>query len=267
MMTSRICSLALGIVLTVSTIVAPVRAAEAAAPQRVTLRVIAMDGMITDLAVRSATGRSAFVARATVFTPDVDALALDGAVNFYRKAATPAPVAAPVAGASGAPVPDPVAASFQIEPGVVRYLVVLLAAGPVNQRSYRVYAVPDPEGALPAGSARVVNFTSSALAVQLGAATSVVAVSSSAVLPCKPGEDTQVALRVAVASGANEWQLVSSTRLAVPAERRVLMFVTPNAATQQVEGAPITISGGPISIKTVLDTVPPPAKPAVPGQL
>ncbi|MFA6962255.1 MAG: hypothetical protein WC205_15990 [Opitutaceae bacterium] len=265
MITSRISFLALGLVLAVSTIILPVRAAEAAAPQRVTLRVIAMDGMITDLAVRSATGRAALVARATAFTPDIDALALDGSVNFYRKISAPTPAPSPAVG-GGAPVPDPLAASFQIEPGVVRYLVVVLAAGPVNQRSYRVYAVPDPEGALPAGSARIVNFTSSAMAVQLGTATSVVGVSGSAVLPCKPGEDTQVALRVAVSSGTDQWQLVSSTRLAVPAERRVLMFITPNAATQQVEGAPITISGGPISIKTVFDTVPPPAKPAVPGQ-
>lgn len=224
-------------------------AEEATAPtQVVSLRVLSMDGMVTDLAVSSPEGRTRVVARPSAFSNAIRALAQNGFVTFFDRNRPAALLAAKDA------EPEPPAAHFAVIPGVDRYLVILAATGTGAQRQFSAYAIPDPAGALPTRHARVVNFTHNPLAVRLGTSAAVVAASQSSVLPCPPGTDGHTSLQLARPNEQGDWELINSTRIAIPGNRRLLLLIAPEVPPAlSADGIDIAASGV-FSVRVVYDS-------------
>lgn len=214
--------------------------------ERVSVRVLAMEGFVTDLAVRSPQGRSRVVARASAFGKGIDALVTDGKVAFFRHGATPAG-ASPVL-AEEAPVAD-----FAIQPGIDRYLVIVAASGTGERRRFQVYAVADSETAFSTRQARVINFSGRPLAVRLGDESLVIGESRSSVMACVPGTDGHVALQLAIPMAGEQWHLVASTRVSVAPGRRMLMLVTPSRSQVSVGADFVDAEGGILDLKFIYD--------------
>ncbi len=149
-------------------------------PRPVSMRVLSFEGIVTDLAVRTPDGLTRILARANAFSPEITALSSGGGVDFYRDAPSSENSSKGGTGnAQRAPV-----ARIAVQPGVNRYLVIVVARGSSDDRVYSAYSIPDADGALPVGSARVVNFTDAPLAVQLGNNSAIVRTAESSVLAC-----------------------------------------------------------------------------------
>lgn len=224
----------------------------------VTLRILSFDDLITDLAVLTPQGRKRLVARPIALSSEIDAPVTDGGVNFYRSI----PPTTPPSTSAGKPAaPEPPAARFAIQPGVSRYLVIVGASGRGATRVYRAYATPDAKDSLQPGYARVINFTDTPLAVQLGEGSVVVGASQASVLRCASGESVQVGLKIARAAGSDEWKLMTSTLVDVPANRRLLLLIAPPEPPPSDSGGAVIAAQGPFELKVLFDTISPTATP------
>ncbi len=220
----------------------------AEAPRSVTLRLIAFEGYVTDFAVRGPSGLTRIVARPRVFTRDIEARVVDGYVNFYRYKTT-----VPAASAGASIAPDAPAGRFRIDPEVRRYLVIIAAVGGVDEaRTCSAYAIPDPEGAHPAGYARIINFTTEALAVHLDDKPAIIPAGDSMVFACTVGDDGHVSFQFARKKGEGLWRMQSSTRLAVSEGKRLFVLITPTPPRSEREEAMLAATGA-FQVRTVFD--------------
>lgn len=239
-------------VVALAAMLVPAYAQQAAQPVRqpVVIRVLGLNGMVTDLYVPAAEGRTRIVARATSLSRDIDAVATNGQLAFYE-AAVPDASALP-----GAGVAEPAAAgAFAVRPDKSRYIVVL--AGKRTDGAPRdVFAIADAPGDLPAGNALAMNFTSVPVAVQLDDDTAVIAPGESAMLKCSAADMSSVGLKLARSVDGGEWELITSTRTSVPAGRRLFLLITaPSQAQEEVtDGQPVA-SPDALQVKIISDLV------------
>lgn len=243
---------AIGCALLVATL-----SAQPAQPAHVTLRMLSFDGIITDLSVSTPQGPKHLVAMPTGIGGEINALVSEGGVEFFRFV-PPSP-----AGAAPAPAaPEQPVTRFAIQPGVTRYLVIVGAAGQGAGRTYQTYATPDEPGSLPQGWARVINFTETPLAVQLGQGTRIIEASRTAVMQC-PSSTVQMDLKLARPSDSDGWDLMTSTSIEVPDGRRLVLLIAPQRPRQSTAAGVIQAAPSAFALKILFDT-PAPAAPSKP---
>ncbi|MFA6959633.1 MAG: hypothetical protein WC205_02660 [Opitutaceae bacterium] len=230
------------------------QSAAPAQPDHVTVRLVSFDGIISDLSLPTLQGRKRFVAMPTSLGREMDARVVDGGVNLFRfhpPATTPPPSTLNTPATPA--VPEQPVARFPIQPGVTRYLVIVGASQQGAERTYQVYATPDEPGSLPPGYARVINFTETALAVRLGEGTQVVGASQSTVMQCS-STAVQMELKLARPSGSDGWDLMTSTSVAIPDGRRLLLLIAPQRPRQQVTGGVVIAASAAFNLKILFDS-------------
>ena len=217
--------------------------------RKISLRVLAFEGYLTDLAVRSPEGRTRVVARSSAFSPEIIAQSTGGEVDFFRYSPSSEKIAPSAAGETAA---SPVA-RIAVQPDINRYLVILDGRGEADERVYSAYAIPDAAGSLPVGSARVINFTNAPLAVQLGERSAIVLPAESSVLACPPEGDGHVNLQLACPGDEQKWKLVNRTRVAMPKDRRLLLLVTPSHRQSSPGGGVVMAEAGSLNLNILYD--------------
>jgi hypothetical protein len=216
--------------------------AEASAPalSRVVIRVITLAGFIDELSVPSGRGVLEFSATPTGFSPDIETVAKLGLVSFYKTPvkADNAPTLGPVG-----PTGPTVVGQFKIDPTVNRYLVLIARSGTGINTSYSINAVPDAHGTFPNEHVRVMNFSSTQVALQMGEQRVTISSGADSVLPYPAGDTDHISWSLAKADPTG-WKLMSRTEMTFPPERRVFIIISPGAILAGDAAAGISYSAG-----------------------
>ncbi|MBC2604409.1 hypothetical protein H5P30_21725 [Puniceicoccus vermicola] len=215
----------------------------------VTLRVVSVNGIVTDLAVRSpGNDRTRIIARSSSIGQPIEALAINGSVDFYRF-----PRVAPTNSPGSAEREEPVVARIDVRNGGDEFLVLISAVGRGEQRKFGIFATSFADRSLGPGQTLALNFTEWPLAVRMGEDISRIGPGQSQVLFWPPSSDGHLNVQIARSIDEAQWELVTSTRISIPSERRLFILLMPGAQAESDASEPVIAVGAPIEFRVIYD--------------
>lgn len=216
----------------------------------VTLRVISIRGFTTDMAVRApGNKRTRIVAKSSSLSKPINALAVNGTVDFF---AYP-PKVSNSAQRPDNEQPDPVIASFKTQPEVTEYLVLVSSITTNEETHYSIFTVPYSDATLPAGHTIAFNFTEWPLALRLGQDIATLSPRDSQVFFWPPGSDNHLDVQIGRSLDKDQWELVTSTRVNIPPQRRLFLLLTPGSIAETSSSGPVVATGSPIEMRVIYD--------------
>ncbi|GHB91165.1 hypothetical protein [Cerasicoccus arenae] len=210
----------------------------------VTLRVISINSFVTDISVKAPSNdKTRIVARSSSLSAPIDALVVNGYVDFYAYPDTKT--------AEGLPMPP--VARFQAQPNVTEYLVLISATKLDGQRNFVVFAAPFSDQTFSSGQTIALNFTEWNLALRMGEDMGVINSGESQKLYWPTSSDEHLNIQIARSVDEEKWELVMSTRINIPSDRRLLVFILPGIPPAETSSGPVVATGAPIELRVIYD--------------